>query len=155
MSSLPLKHKIAKHYRRSKKDRLILLVVSDLDPAGDAIAEDLVKSLQRDFRIHSVEAYKVALTIDQVEDYNLEPSMEAKEDSPTYQAFVDRYGITDAYELEALDPADLQEILTDAIEEVLDLEAYNAELEAERQDAAQIIAVQQKVTEFLNSLQLT
>jgi hypothetical protein len=44
MSSLPPKKAIAERYRRTKKEKLILLVVSDLDPAGDAIAEDLVKS---------------------------------------------------------------------------------------------------------------
>jgi hypothetical protein len=154
MSSLPLKYKLAQHYRRSKKDRLILLVVSNLDPAGDAIAEDLVKSLRRDFAISKVEAYKVALTINQVEAYDLQPSMEAKEDSPTYQAFVDRYGITDAYELEALDPADLKRILEDAIDEVMDTDAYNSELEAEEKDSAQILAVQERAWEFFNSLQL-
>ena len=37
----------------------------------------------------------------------------------TYQSFVDRYGITDAYELEAMNPADLAEELDSAICEVL------------------------------------
>jgi hypothetical protein len=82
-------------------------VVSDLDPAGDAIAEDLVKSFRRDFDIADIEAYKVALTIDQVEEFSLEPSMEAKDTSPTYRAFVDKYGITAAYELEAMNPVTL------------------------------------------------
>jgi hypothetical protein len=153
-SALALKYKIVTHYRRSERDKLILLVVSDLDPAGDAIAEDWVKSLRRDFRIEKVEAYKVALTIEQVEQYNLTPSMEAKEASATYQAYVDLYGITDAYELEALDPADLKKILEDAIDKVLDLEAYNAELAAEENDSAQILAVKEQAWAFFNSLQL-
>jgi hypothetical protein len=45
MSSLPPKHHIVERYYVSGKENLILLVVSDLDPAGDAIAEDLVKFL--------------------------------------------------------------------------------------------------------------
>jgi hypothetical protein len=73
---------------------LILLIVSDLDPAGDAIAKDLVKSFRRDFGIDKIEACKVALTIDQVVEFGLEPSMEAKNSSPTYNAFIERYGIT-------------------------------------------------------------
>jgi hypothetical protein len=44
MSSLTPKREIFNRYGASRKDTLILLVVSDLDPAGDAIAEDLVKS---------------------------------------------------------------------------------------------------------------
>ena len=38
MSSLPPKKAIEKRYILSGKDKLILLIVSDLDPAGDAIA---------------------------------------------------------------------------------------------------------------------
>jgi hypothetical protein len=107
MSSLPPKKAIRDRYVLSQRDQLILLVVSDLDPAGDAIAEDLVKSFRRDFDIADIEAYKVALTIDQVEEFSLEPSMEAKDTSPTYRAFVDKYGITAAYELEAMNPVTL------------------------------------------------
>src|SRR5262249_13205879 len=110
MTSLPPKKAIEERFLSSEKDLLILLVVSDLDPAGDAIAADLVKSFRRDFSL-DIEAYKVALTIEQVTEFGLAPSMEAKESSPTYQAFVDTYGITDAYELEAMDPADLADTL--------------------------------------------
>jgi hypothetical protein len=71
MSSLPPKKAIRDRYVLSQKDQLILLVVSDLDPAGDAIAEDLVKSFRRDFGIANIQPYKVALTIDQVEEFSL------------------------------------------------------------------------------------
>ena len=154
MSSLPPKKAIVSRYRRSGKEKLILLVVSDLDPAGDAIAEDLVKSFRRDFRIYCIEAYKVALTIEQVEQFDLEPSMEAKDTSPTYRRFVDKYSITDAYELEAFDPADLAQTLQEAIKDVLDADAYNNELTAEETDSAQIVAVRQQVEEFFKGLNL-
>ena len=72
VESLPPKYDIYKRYRTSGKDKLILLVVSDLDPAGDAIAEDVVKSFRRDFGVHAIEAYKVALTIEQVEEFELD-----------------------------------------------------------------------------------
>jgi hypothetical protein len=85
----------------------------------------------------------------------LEPSMEAKHTSPTYDAFVQKYGITDAYELEAMEPADLAETLKSAIEEVLDLDLYNQELAAEQADSVQIIAVQEQVVRFLQSLNLS
>jgi len=55
----------------SQKEGLKLLVVTDLDPAGEAIALDLVKSFRRDFGLENIEAFKVALTIDQVEDFEL------------------------------------------------------------------------------------
>jgi hypothetical protein len=55
---------------------------SDLDPARDAIAEDLVKSLRRDFGIRNIEVYKIALTIKQVEEFGLTQSIDAKSLQP-------------------------------------------------------------------------
>ncbi len=157
MSGPTVKKKIADRFWRSGKERLILLVLSDLDPAGDAIAQDIRDAFERDFGIDEdrLETYKVALTIDQVEAQALAPSMEAKEHSPTYDAFVDRYGITDAYELEALEPADLQQILLEAIEAAMDMSAYGAELERESEDAVSIRAAKNLVVEFLREQRLT
>ena len=113
-----------------------------------------MKSFRRDFRVRAIDAYKVALTIEQVEEFELEPSMDAKESSPTYQAFVDRYGITDAYELEAMEPSDLSEALTDAIEQVIDIDAFNAELAKEEAESREIIAVKRQAFAFFKSLSL-
>jgi hypothetical protein len=154
MNTLSPKKAIRDRYLNSQKQGLKLLVVTDLDPAGETIAEDLVKSFKRDFGLKNIEAFKVALTIDQVDEFGLEPSMEAKESSPTYEAFVEKYGITDAYELEAMDPGDLADSLRDAIKDVLDIDLYNQELEAEEKDSAQIIAVQQQSAEFFKTLKL-
>jgi ParB-like nuclease domain len=153
MSGPTVKKKIADRYRRSKKEKLILLVVADLDPAGDAIAQDIRDAFERDFGIHSsrIEVYKVALNIEQVWEMDLEPSMEAKDSSPTYDAFIDRYGITDAYELEALEPGDLQRILEDAIDEVMNMDAYWDELEEEKTDAVGIATTKRMVVEFLKT----
>jgi hypothetical protein len=154
MNTLSPKKAIRDRYLSSQKQGLKLLVVTDLDPAGETIAEDLFKSFRRDFGLKNIEAFKVALTIDQVDEFGLAPSMEAKESSPTYQSFVDKYDVTDAYELEAMDPGDLADTLRDAIEDVLDIDLYNQELEAEEKDSAQIIAVQQQAAEFFKTLKL-
>jgi hypothetical protein len=50
MNTLAPKKAICDRFRWSGKKGLKLLVVTDLDPAGETIAEDLVKSFQRDFR---------------------------------------------------------------------------------------------------------
>jgi hypothetical protein len=115
----------------------------------------LVKSFRRDFYISDIDAYKVALTIDQVEEFELSPSMEAKDTSPTYAAFVEKYGIADAYELEAMEPAALAQTLEDAIKEVLDLDLYNQELAAEEADSAHVLAIKQQAEAFFKSLKLS
>jgi hypothetical protein len=136
-TALVLKHKIVQRFRKTKKDNLILLLVSDLDPAGDTIAEDWVKSIRRDFGVKNIEGYKVALTVNQIEEYGLQPSMEAKKKSPTYGKFVERYDMTSAYEVEAMKPDDLQQVLRNALNHVMDLDAYNSELGAEEKDSAE------------------
>ena len=155
MSTLTPKKKIIDHYRRSRKDKLIVLAISDFDPAGEAIAEDLLKSFRRDFGIRNIEVYKVALTMEQVEEFGLTRSMEAKEKSPTFDAYVEKYGTTDAWELEALAPADLVDVLTRSIEEVIDVDLFNQEARAEEADAAQLVAIQRRCAEFFRSLKLS
>jgi hypothetical protein len=167
MDTLAPKKAIFDRYIASGKKGLILLLVTDLDPAGETIAEDLVKSFRRDFGLQKIEVFKVALTIDQVEYFELQPSMDAKKSSPTYKAFVTKYGSrlraflglserdpVPAFELEAFDPGDLANELRKAIIDVLDIDLYNQELEAEEKDSAQIIAVQQQTAEFFKSFKL-
>jgi hypothetical protein len=51
MGTTTPKKKLVDRFRLSRKRMLTLLVVTDLDPAGDTIAEDLVKSFKRDYSI--------------------------------------------------------------------------------------------------------
>ncbi len=132
--SLPPRAELASRFRQSGKERLVLLIVSDFDPEGEQIAESFARSMRDDFGIDSTVAFKVALTADQVEDYGLQPQLEAKRGSVNYKKFVERHGM-DVFELEALDPDDLQEILGEAIDGVIDIDAFNAELDAEKADA--------------------
>ena len=154
MSTLVPKRKIVNRYYRSRKERLIILAISDLDPAGDTIAEDLFKSFRRDFGIRQIEVYKVALTIEQVQNFDLTPSMDAKEKSPTYATYVERYGTTDAWELEALAPADLVDVLIKAIDEVIDIDLFNQELGVEQNDAAKVVVIQEQCATFFRSLRI-
>jgi hypothetical protein len=154
MSGPTVKYKIAQRFRRSGKRKLIILAVFDLDPAGDAIAEDIRKSFERDFDIFDIEVYKAALTIEQVKDQDLTPSMDAKESSPTYTKFCEKYDTIHAWELEALDPGDLQEILEDAIQEVIDLGAYNEELAAEENDSVKLVALKNAVLKYVQDIDI-
>ena len=51
-----------------------------------------------------------------------------------------------------MEPATLQAALTEDIDQVLDIEAYNAELEQEDKDAVAIQARQAVVLDFLKTL---
>jgi site-specific DNA-cytosine methylase len=147
-----LKRRIAQRFRRSKKDTLIVLVVSDMDPAGQAIVQNMHDDLIDDFGIPEdrLEVYRAGMTMPRVEELDLSPSYDTEEkDVSTKQAYLDLYDTTDCYELEAMEPEDLRDALIEDIDEVLDIDAYNAELAMEEKEAVQIAAMKSAVTEFM------
>src|SRR5690606_18113385 len=110
-------------------------VASDFDPSGECIAESFCRNLRDDYGVEDIVPVKFALTKAQIEERELPTSIEAKATDSRYKDFVARHG-TDAYELEALDEDDLQQQLRDALNAVMDVDAFNQEVEAERDDAA-------------------
>jgi ParB-like nuclease domain len=148
-STRPL-YNIAERFDESGKEKLIILAVSDLDPDGDAIAHSIGQRLRDDFDIAELTVIKAALTMKQVGELQLPKKYErAKRLSPNYRRYVNAYRTDSVWELEALDPTVLQTLLTSAIESVIDLDAFNAEVQAEREDAAHIAATRARMLTVL------
>ena len=143
-ASLTPRWKMVQRFKRSGKDKMILLILSDFDPDGEEIAASFPRSLRDDFGLTGVIAHKVALSGDDVRKYDLPSDMEAKTTSPNYKKFVARHGIHVA-ELDAAPVTLLRDKLRDAIESSLDMELFQAELEKEKKDAAFIAAKKQVV----------
>ncbi len=135
--SLPPRCGIVNRFRKSGKDRLILLVISDFDPPGEVIAGSLARSIYDDFNVKEIEPIKVALNASQTSEWNLPPGGKAKKQSAGYGDFVNEYG-DDVWELEALSPVALQEILRDAIDSVIDIESFNFEIDREKEDSVDL-----------------
>jgi hypothetical protein len=137
--SLPPRKQIYDRWRESEKYDLVLVVLSDHDPDGEMIADSLVGYMRDDFRIpaHRIHAVRAALTAEQCQRFNIPADVEAKPSSTNYQRFVKNHG-TAGCELEAVPPKQLQLMLRNAIESVLDLDAFSAEQARERADAAEI-----------------
>jgi len=142
---------IAERFRKSGKDKLVLLILSDFDPDGQEIAHSLARSLRDDFGVDDVEAIKVALTSDQVTEFNLPPVMQAKRSSSNYKRFAAEHG-DDVFELEAIAPEDLQRLLTEAIDAVIDPKAFNHEIDQEKQDAADLDVTRRRVHRLLGDI---
>ena len=135
--SLPPRYEIAERFRKSGKERLVLLMLSDFDPDGEEIAHSFARSLRDDFGIQRIEPIKVALTDDQVKRYDLPPAMMAKKKSSQYKRFAREHG-DHVWELEALPPESLQAVLKDAIDAVIDTKVFNHEIDQEKADAAKL-----------------
>ncbi|MDX1945240.1 MAG: ParB/RepB/Spo0J family partition protein [Pirellulaceae bacterium] len=151
--SLPPRRDMAIRYKKSGKQKLVLLIVSDFDPEGEVIAESFARSMRDDFGVYGIHPIKVALTSDQIERYNLPPEMTAKAGSSNRKGFVDKHG-ENVWEVEALAPETLQSLLDEAIRSVLDLDAFNREIEAEKNDAAQVESARKVVVEALKEINL-
>ena len=97
-------------------------------------------------------SWKVALTAEDVAEYNLPSDMDAKPSSSNYQKFVERHGTTKAVELDAAPVKLLQSKLREAIESVLDVAEYNAQIEQEKPDSAHIVAHRQVVFDAIRDV---
>lgn len=146
--SLPPRAAMVERYHRSGKERFLLLVVSDFDPDGEEIAHSLARSLRDDFGVDRIEPVKVALTAEQVEQFQLPAGGTAKKTSRHYTKFVNRYG-ENVFELEALSPAQLQNLVRQSIQSAMDMDAFQREQNQERLDAKSLGAVRQIVRNAL------
>jgi hypothetical protein len=149
-SSLSPRYDLAQRFKQSGKARLVLLMLTDFDPDGDEIAASFARSLRDDFQIQYIHAVKVALTAEDIQAHDLPSDMDAKVSSPNYKKFLKRYGATKVVELDAAPVKLLQSKLREAIESVIDVTEFNAQVEREAQDSAHIQAHRQVVFEAIN-----
>ena len=151
-SSIQPRHALAERFKKSGRDRLVLLMLTDYDPDGEGIAESFVRSIRDDFGIpeRRITAVKVALGKEQVERHRLPPTMAAKRTSSRFASFNRDHGDF-AYELEALPPDVLSAELKRAIEGVIDHQAYEHELGREAEDAQFLAGLRRTVLADLAS----
>jgi ParB-like chromosome segregation protein Spo0J len=147
-ASLSPRRAMAQRFRKSGKEKLIVLFLSDFDPDGREISHSFAASMRDDFGIADLVPIQVALTVSQIKKFGLPPLMRAKKTSANYRRFANEYG-DDVWELDALKTADLQAVLREAIEGVIDRQAFTHETEQEAQDLARLHALRQQVKQLL------
>ena len=148
-SGIDARHQVVERFRASGKKSLFLLCLGDCDPDGDSIVDSTLRSIRDDFGVDDVNASRVAMSHAQADHLDLPKMLEAKTQSSNYATFVSRHGRTDCYELEAVAPEVLQGWLDAAIKGVLDVEAYNYEVDQQTSEATGIMARRQTVLEVI------
>jgi hypothetical protein len=144
-------YRMVQRFKKGGKQTLIILVMSDFDPEGEDIPLAFAKQLRDDFGVRSVEVLKVGLTLAQVRRWGLPPNAMLEEKNGSRKArFEEKYGKEQsAHELESLRPEERAKLLEDAILSVIDIDAYNHELEQEEQHAARIEEVRNRALEAM------
>jgi len=109
-------------FRRHPDQECIILYGGDYDPSG----MDITRALQARLTRYGadVTVKRIALSLEQIREYNL-PPMPAKTSDARYAQFVADTGGADAVELDALEPPVLQQIVRDAVKEEIDWEAWD------------------------------
>jgi hypothetical protein len=149
--SIDPRYKLVKRFKRSGKSRLIVLVLSDFDPEGDDIPHSFIRSLRDDFGLYNAVAKKVCLTHEQVLARDLPQTFDIKKTSSRYRKFAAKYGDR-VHELESIPTEERATLLEEAIDEVLDVEAFNRELDAEEADALKLEGLRKQVGPILMSM---
>jgi hypothetical protein len=73
------------------------------------------------------------------------PFLKAKPNDPTRRAFIEKHGDDSVYELDALTPEQLANLLKEAILDVIDIDAYERELAAEERDLKAIARLKKRI----------
>jgi len=140
--SLPPKADIYKRFKQSGKGNIVLLILTDFDPDGEEIAASTARSLRDDFGIseNHIIAVKVALTVEDINEFDLPSDMEAKASSPNYRKFFSKYGANRVVELDAAPVQLLQSKLREAIEDHMDIVEFDRQREIQAEDNRHIVA---------------
>lgn len=118
--------------------RPVLIHLGDHDPSGLHMTVDNRRRLRMFAESHGIEVRRIALNMDQVEEYGPPPNP-AKQTDSRYAGYALDHGES-SWELDALDPSVLDKLITDTLEEYVDravwLETLDMQKEARRPLAA-------------------
>lgn len=137
-SSVTVTHEIAQRAARTASHHdgqaTLFLHVGDFDPSGESIFDAMAADAGAFAWAQgaSFRAVRVALTAEQVDEYDLPTAPPKKTDTRS------RNWIGETCQAEAMAPDDLQHVVREAIEDHLDLERFEEEKAKEENDRSEI-----------------
>ncbi len=101
----------------------LVIHLGDHDPSGIDMSRDIADRLEL-FGEGSIEVKRIALNMDQVEQYHPPPNP-AKTTDSRYRDYQDRFG-DESWELDALNPETLTGLINDAMQEIVEGDEWEA-----------------------------
>lgn len=117
----------------------IVLHLGDHDPSGIDMTRDNADRLAM-FARHGVEVRRLALNMNQIEEYGPPPNP-AKETDSRFANYSAEYNTDESWELDALEPQVISELIRTEIDRDIDLEAWNAAYDASEQNRETLSAI--------------
>ena len=109
----------------------VLIHLADHDPSGLNMTQDNQNRVRLFAESQSVDVRRIALNMDQVDQYGPPPNP-AKETDSRAKGYVEQYG-PHSWELDALEPSVLDKLIKDTVDEYIDPEVWALTVEAERE----------------------
>lgn len=128
-----------------------IIHLGDHDPSGIDMSRDIQERL--DLFGSNATVRRVALTYDQVEEYDPPPNP-AKTSDARYRSYADRYG-DESWELDALEPNVIVALIRDAVESEIDHDAWQDALDRQDTGRSQLNQVSrhwEDVVEYLSQV---
>jgi hypothetical protein len=110
----------------------VVLYLGDHDPSGIDITRDLEERLNLYAR-QEIEVRRIALTMKQIRRYRLPPNP-AKESDTNLTKYVREFGTHECWELDALSPTVLEELISTSVTAMIDEKQWAAAERRERQN---------------------
>jgi hypothetical protein len=148
-------HDMAVAFRKSGKKYFDLITLSDQDPEGCFIPHDAGRRLRDDFGISTVRIFPAAVTREQIERLGLQSNNTAKEKSSHYEWFVERNdGDDTTWELEAMEPENLQADLDHVIRSVIETDLFNKEVATEKEELKAVARTRQVAVKAIKAAEV-
>lgn len=129
--SISLQYEAARRLTATGR-RPLILYLGDHDPTGLDMIRDHREKLALFAREH-VEVRPIALTFEQVQRFEPPPNFVKEGDTRT-SGYVDRFGTEECWELDALDPGVINDLIEDSIKGLLDEAAWKKAARAEERN---------------------
>ena len=110
---------------------VVIFYLGDHDPSGEDMVRD-IKDRLREFGCHLLSIVKIALTMDQVKQYNPPPNP-AKITDPRAKSYCEKHGDS-SWEVDALPPNVLVALIKSAFKEIIDEQAMDLVKQQEATD---------------------
>lgn len=128
----------------------LVLHFGDHDPSGIDMSRDISARLN-EFSYNDIELRRLALNMNQVEEYNPPPNPAKLTDSRC-QGYMAEHG-AESWELDALEPAVIADLIRREIESERNQEAWDAAVEQEDEERAQLQKVSNKWERIIENLE--
>lgn len=117
--------------RQNRGQHIVLLHLGDHDPSGKDMSRDIMDRL-RVFETYDVEFHRLALNMDQIEEYTPPPNPTKLTDSRA-SGYIDKYG-HECWELDALEPTVIRDLIDENVCKYRNTRLFNSVIKREKEE---------------------